>query len=162
MRAVLFPVSLLLNLFLSSYLLFSLDPSAPKPLHDEVLVPQAPFGRLGFEPLPEPLPPPSHLGKQGQQVLVPKDEENDKNDQLERSSNFEKREQGSCDPIYSDQENALVKHYGRDSVKLSRGYEGSGRRVREFLKKLEDEKAVKIGVLGGSGKDPRLMAIDLA
>jgi hypothetical protein len=46
----------------------------------------------------------------------------------------------------------LCEAYGEPNLIASRLYEGSGARVRRMLAKAREGKAVKIGILGGSGE----------
>jgi hypothetical protein len=56
----------------------------------------------------------------------------------------------NCDPA-NDFSDPTTQTYGRDTVLLSRGYEGSGKRAREFMSKMINPTTnVKIGVIGGS------------
>jgi len=47
---------------------------------------------------------------------------------------------------------ALMKEYGRHSIKLSRAHEGSGFRVQKVLEKARRGEKIKVAVLGGSGE----------
>jgi hypothetical protein len=62
---------------------------------------------------------------------------------------FAQTAQPSC-RVYDDLDDPFTKEYGRTNLMLSRSYEGSGYRVRKFLRKLQQGKPVKIAVLGGS------------
>ncbi|KAK4054103.1 hypothetical protein OIV83_001128 [Microbotryomycetes sp. JL201] len=56
----------------------------------------------------------------------------------------------TCEVCVRDPNDKMCKEYGLDNVRLSRAYQGSGTRVRQFIEKALNGEKVKIGVIGGS------------